>query len=825
VCKNFNLTGENACQIKIFYLYPFFDQTVWQSVPNTSTFCGKTPTKPRFSVNLKPASDAPAQPIEVRAVIEKYFRRWPWYLVSLGLAALGAVLYLRYTPPEYRISATLLIKDEENGALGTEPDLLLTDLGLPPRSRVLDNEIQILKSRQLMTRVVQRLGLTTVYFVKGRVRENVVYRTAPFRLTARQLRSNAYDRDFRIAGGNADFLFSEKKTGFQLRSAYGKPFTTPFGQFVVTTGGPWRRKAPGSEVFVRFEPLRAVVDDCLDRLSVKPAVKNSTSTTVEIAYTDAETERGLDVVDRLIAAYNQAGLTDKNTAATHTLAFIDERLTNLGTQLARTEGEVERFKRARRLTDLPAETELMLHTGSTDEKTLAETQAQVALLDSLAAYLRGPRHAADLVPTALGLPDPTLLVLTERYNDLHLQRERLLHTAPASHPLVTGLDRQLATLRGRLLESLGHVRRGLLATVERLRRSQARVTSRAATLPGTERELGEISRQQRIQSDLYVYLLQKREEVGLSLSMNVPDGRLIDAPTASLLPVGPKTWKVALVALALAVLTPTVLIALHDALDDTVHSEETLRRLTDVPVLGSLARHHGRAETVFENGGYGPVPEQFRLLRSNLSRFAPPDNASPGRVLLVTSAAGGEGKSFVSINLALAFARTGLRTALIDADLRRAGLSGRLTPGYDHTGLSEFLTLSLAPDHLPQPTTLHPNLAFVPSGLGVPNPTESLVGPRLETLFAFLETHFDRVVIDTPPAGLVADARALAPFVVRTLWVVRAARTRRPALRLLDDCGLPNPVAVLNDVRGRREGYGYYDAPRRPYVRVYGQPA
>lgn len=760
-------------------------------------------------------------------MVEKYFRRWPWYVASLGLAALGAALYLRYTPPEYRISATLLIKDEENGALGTEPDLLLTDLGLPPRSRVLDNEIQILRSRQLMTRVVQRLDLTTIYFVKGRVRENAVYRTAPFRLAVRQLRPDAYDRDFRIAGGRTDFSFSEKKSGFQTRNAYGKPFRTPFGQFVVTTGGPWQHKAPGSEVFMRFEPLRAVVDDCLDRLSVKPAVKNSTSTTVEIAYTDAETERGLDVVDSLIAAYNQAGLADKNAAATHTLAFIDGRLKALGAQLAQTEGDVERFKRARHLTDLPAETELMLHTGSADQKMLAETGAQLALLDSLSAYLRGPRNAADLVPSALGLTDPTLLVLAERYNELHLQRERLLHTIPATHPLVTSLDRQLAALRGRLLESLTHVRRGLHTTVERLRRSQARVASRAATLPGTERALGEINRQQRIQSELYVYLLQKREEVGLSLSMNVPDGRLIDAPTASLLPLGPKTWKVTLVALVLAVLVPTVLIALRDALDDTVHSEEVLRQLTAAPVVGSLARHAGagRAESVFANGGYGPVPEQFRLLHARFNRLDPPGEASPGKVLLVTSASGGEGKSFVSLNLAMTFAHAGLRTVLVDADLRRAGLSGRLAPGYDHVGLSDFLTLSLAPDDLPQPTALHPALAFVPSGLGVPNPTESLVGPRLETLFAFLETHFDRIVIDTPPAGLVADARALAPFVGHTLWVVRAARTRRHALRLLDDCGLPSPVVVLNDVRGRREGYGYYDAPRRPYVRVYGQPA
>ena len=779
-------------------------------------------------MNPLPASDASAQrPVEVRAVLEKYLRRWSWYVAALGLAALGAVLYLRYTPPEYRISATLLIKDEENGALGTEPDLLFTDLGLPPRSRVLDNEIQILKSRQLMTRVVQRLDLTTVYFVKGRVRENAVYRTAPFRLAVQQLRPDAHDRDFRIAGGRTDFSFSEKKSGFQTRNAYGKPFRTPFGQFVVTTGGPWQSKAPGSEVFVRFEPLRAVVDDCLDRLSVKPAVKNSTSTTVEIAYTDAETERGLDVVDSLIAAYNQAGLADKNAAATHTLAFIDGRLKALGAQLARTESEVEHFKRTRRLTDLRAETELMLQSASADERALREQQVQLALLDSLEAYLRSPRTAADLVPTALGLTDPTLHHLAESYNSLHTQRENFLQATPASNPLVAKFDHQLGILRGRLLESLGNVRRGLRIGVERLRKSQARTASRATTLPTTERELGEISRQQRIKSDLYVYLLQKREEAALSLAMNVPDGRVVDTPTASLLPLGPRKWKVVFVALALAVLVPTVLIALRDALDDTVHSEEVLRQLTAAPVVGSLARHvgAGRAESVFANGGYGPVPEQFRLLHARFNRLDPPGEASPGKVLLVTSASGGEGKSFVSLNLAMTFAHAGLRTVLVDADLRRAGLSGRLAPGYDHVGLSDFLTLSLAPDDLPQPTALHPALAFVPSGLGVPNPTESLVGPRLETLFAFLETHFDRIVIDTPPAGLVADARALAPFVGHTLWVVRAARTRRHALRLLDDCGLPSPVVVLNDVRGRREGYGYYDAPRRPYVRVYGQPA
>jgi capsular exopolysaccharide synthesis family protein len=766
---------------------------------------------------VNPQSPSAEASVAVRAVLEKYLRRWPWYVVALGLAALGAGLYLRYTAPEYKITATLLIKDEENGALGPEPDLLFTDLGLPPRSRVLDNEIQILKSRQLVTRVVQRLGLTTVYFVKGRVRENEVYRTAPLRLTVQRLTPDAHDRNFRLLGGKTDVFFSEKKTGFRLRSPYGKPFATPFGNFVVTTGGPWRHKAPGSEVFVRFEPLRAVVDDCLDRLSVKPAVKNSTSTTVEIAYTDAQPQRGLDVVDGLMAAYNEAGLADKNTVATHTLTFIDERLRNLGAQLARTESDVEHFKRTRRLTDLRAETELMLQSASADEKALREQQAQLALLDSLETYLRGSRPAADLVPTALGLTDPTLHRLAERYNELHLQRERLLLNTPVQNPLMASLDHQLGVLRGRLLESLGNVRRGLRVAVDGLRQSRAAVASRVAALPGTERELGEISRQQRIKSDLYVYLLQKREEAALSLAMKVPDGRVVDPPTASLLPVSPRKGRVGLLALALALLLPTALIALRDALDDTVHGEEILRKLTTASFLGSLAHHPGRSGLVFENGGYGPAPEQFRLLRATLGSLEP-----PGRVLLVTSGTGGEGKSFVALNLAVALARAGSRTALMDADLRRSGLSGKLAP--DKPGLSDFLINRLAPEDALVTTTLHPNLSFLPSGQTLPNPAEALGSSRLEELFAFLETHFDALVLDTPPAGLVADARLLSRFANRTLWVVRAARTRRRTVGLLDEAGLPHPVVVLNDLRGPREGYGYYDAPRRSLSHRSGQP-
>ncbi len=779
----------------------------------------------RFPLTPQPASAAPGErPIEVRAVLEKYRRRWPWYVVSLLLAALGAVLYLRYTAPEYKITATLLIKDEENGALGPEQDLLFNDLGLLPRSRLLDNEIQILKSRQLMTRVVDTLGLTTAYFVKGRVNEIDVYRTAPFHLTVLGLQPGAYDHDFHLQGGKFGVVFSEEKSSFRHAGVYNQPFQTPFGRFLVKTGGPWRSKAASSGVFVRFAPRRAVVDDCLERLTVKPAVKNSKSTTVEIAFTDTERQRGADVVNGLIEAYNQAGIRDKNAVATNTIAFIDERLGGLTGELSAVERDVETFKRTHRIADLGTETTLFLQKASDTETALRERQTQMGLLGLVETYLKSPQNQRELVPTTLGLEDPTLLGLVGRFNEVQLHREKLLRSTREANPLVVTLDDQLTGLRARMLEVVGTLRQGLRLTTDHQRQTDAQLRARVAALPRREREFAEISRQQAIKSDLVLYLLKKKEEASLSLAMTTPGGRLVDAATASLLPIGPRKLSVFLLALALGLIIPTSLVAVGDLLNDKVTTRQTLDRTTTAPVLGEVAHSRERRPLVVRPDSRSVAAEWFRSLRANLDFEAA---GPPGKVIVVTSAGAGEGKSFVSLNLAASLSLAGHRTVLVDLDLRRPKLAQYVGSPPDAPGLTDFLHGDFTPDALVRPSGAHPSLAFVPSGPVPSDPAELLLSPKLDALFAALTDRFDRIVVDTAPVGLVADARALDRFADLTLLVVRRGFTRKAQLALLTGLiqaeKMTRPAFVFNDVRPDSATYDaryYADVPRPLLVRL-----
>ncbi|MBC7890582.1 MAG: polysaccharide biosynthesis tyrosine autokinase [Sphingobacteriaceae bacterium] len=747
--------------------------------------------------------------VDPRALLRKYRRFWPWYALSLTAAALGAGLYLRYTAPEFLSNATLLIKDER-AAVGSEEDLF-NDLGLLKKSRVLDNEIQVLRSRNVVARVVHDLDLTTRYFTDGRLHRHEVYGTAPLRIVPLPVNKAVSDREFKLSGKREVVIFTEIKSGWRTRQPYGQAFDSPFGRFLVQKTERYAR-AEGSRLFVQFVPLREATDEILDRLTVKPVVKNSIGTTLDLSLTGPTPGRDTAILNRLIAVYNQAGIDDKNRVAANTIAFIDQRLRTLTGELSGVEKGVEVFKRENGIADLSLETGQMLRQTGETEAILRQQELRRELLRELEIHLRDPVRETALVPTTLDLADPALLTGIEGFNALQLQREKLLRSVPAINPLVSTLDAQRLSLRANLLGTVQNLRLGLDATIRRLRTADTRSTRRLAAVPGKERAFGEISRQQRIKADLYQYLLQKKEEAALAQAVTAPAGRVLDEAQPSRLPVSPKPISVLLVALLVGLALPTIGVALRDVFDDKINSPRDIQRLTPTPVLGRIAHSETGQPLVVQTDSRSAAAEQFRLLRAN---FQYANATNPGNVVLITSGRSGEGKSFVTLNLGLTLALAGRRTVLLEFDLRKPRLTRYLGLPTTAPGLTNFLVGDADGSDLLRPSGVHPNLFLISSGPVPPNPVELLGLPQLDNLLTQLSTQFDCVLMDTSPAGLVADAATLNRFAARTLLVVRQRFTRKTDLQhLLDRCTdgqLSRPVIVFNDVRDEETGYGYAD--------------
>lgn len=769
-------------------------------------------------MSASPPSFTPTdRDVDPRALLRKYRRFWLGYALSLTAAALGAFLYLRYTTPEYRSNATLLIKDER-AAVGSEEDLF-NDLGLLKKSRVLDNEIQVLRSRNVMEHVVGDLDLTTRYFTDGRLHRHEVYGTAPLRVVPLPGNGAISNREFKLSGEREEVVFTETNSGWRTRQSYGQAFESPFGRFLVQKTERYAR-AEGSRLFVQFMPPREATEEILERLTVKPIVKNSVGTTLDLSLTGPTPGRDTAVLNRLIAVYNQAGIDDKNRVAANTIAFIDQRLRSLTSELAGVERGVEVFKRENHIADLSLETGQALRQSGETEAILRQQELRRELLQELETHLRDPTRAEALVPTTLDLADPALLGGIEGFNALQLRREQLLRSVPITNPLVGTLDVQRLSQRANLLGTMRNLRLGLDVSIRRLRAAETRSTRRLAAVPGKERAFGEISRQQRIKADLYQYLLQKKEEAALAQAVTAPAGRVLDAAQPSRLPVSPKPSSVLLVALLLGLALPTGLVALRDVFDDKINSPRDIQRLTPTPVLGRIAHSETGQPLVVQADSRGAAAEQFRLLRTN---FQYASAANPGNVVLITSGRSGEGKSFVTLNLGLTLALAGRRTVLLEFDLRKPRLTRYLGLPTAAPGLTNYLVGEAGGDELLRPSGVHPNLFLISSGPVPPNPVELLGLPQLDALLTQLSTQFDSILMDTSPAGLVADAATLNRFAARTLLVVRQGFTRKTDLQqLIDRCAngqLSRPVLVFNDVHDEATGYGYadgyYQRPRK----------
>lgn len=756
-------------------------------------------------------STGAAEPSDVLNALRKYLRNWYWFVLSLALCCLGAYLYLHYATPRYSIRGTLLIREEGNRPQFTSQGPF-SELDIFRTSKNIDNEIEILRSKTLMRRALEDLSLYATYYVPGSIRDVEVYgRKSPIKTIISRLDSIAYGKTITIRPkGNQFELVEEDEDGRVVTSthSFGQSVEKPYATFtVVANVTPIKHP----EIAIVFHDIRKLAESYNQRLMV--GTINTNASVLAVSLVDPVPNKGVDILTSLITRYNEEAVEDKKQIAAYTIEFIDERLTYLTSELSDVEKDVEQYKQKNELTDVNSETQLYLQRANEYNKQLAEFAIQVDVLTSIQAYLLGEESENGLVPSSLSIQDPTLMGLIAKFNELQLERQRMLRTTRPNNPIVLSISEQLHNLRTNILENLRNIKSGLLITQENLQKKSKQFESRIQQVPMMERELLEINRQQSIKQQLYLFLLTKREESGLSLASTVANSRVIDPPQAGDLPVSPKKRQILLLAVLLGLGLPLAFIYTKELLNNKVRTRKDVETATPAPILGEIIRSKHKTPLAVVDNSQTPVSEMFQLIRYNL-QFS--TLGQENKVLLVTSSRSGEGKTFFSINLGATMASVGKKVVVVSLDLRKPKLMEYLRLS-DNQGVSDYvISDTFSAEALTVPVPNVPGLFALGTGLIPPNPGELIANARIASLLTELREHFDLVLIDTSPVGQVADAFALAPYVDSTIYLVRYDYTYKAQLAIIDDIyrdkKLNHPMIVMNDAKKKnnyRHGYGY----------------
>jgi len=752
--------------------------------------------------------------------LQKYTRKWYWFFLGVVICLSFAFLYLRYATPQYGISTELLIRDDKKGpdvgnmlGGGNGAGGMFADLDLFKSQQNINNEIEVLKSNSLLQRTFYKMPwLQTSIFVQGTFKSTEVYGDkAPISVNILNLDSTkAYKLSEPVS------LEVQSKNRFILADSagsatynFGQQIDRYYGSFVIHARPEIR---VGQQIQLEFHDLRKYADQYVKRMSI--AAVNQDASALTISMNDPVPEKGIDIINKLVKVYNEEAIEDKNQISTNTIGFINNRLVTLVEELSGVEKKVSKFKEENKITDVTGDIQAFYTQASDLYKQKEQANLKANVLKSIQEYINTPGNKYSLVPSSLGLEDPTLNALVEKFNELQLKRNQQLTTVEPSNILVKNIDAAIADVRRSITENLKNIEQGMSVTQKDLNLNYQQFQSRIQATPEVQRQLLEIQRQQTIKEGLYSYLLQQKEAAQLSLAATIANSRTINDTSATDTPVSPKKMLIYLAAFLLGLIIPFGSIYASDLLDDKVRLQKDITDKTDAPILGEIAHAQTDENLVVKDKSRTPVAEMFRLMRSNL-QFAALDKDI--QVILSTSSMSGEGKTFFCTNLGASIALTGKRVVVLEFDIRKPKLLKGLGMTTQHGITNYVINQQLTATDLLQEVKDVNNLYVIGAGPIPPNPAELILSPRIEKLFSELREQFDYIIVDTSPIGQVADAFSLNRLVDTCLYVIRYNYTFKEQINIVNDIyhnkKLSNIMVVLNDSKKQNSygyGYGYY---------------
>jgi tyrosine-protein kinase Etk/Wzc len=737
--------------------------------------------------------------VNLRDLLQKYIIHWRWFLFSLLFFIFLGYTYVKLATPLYKIETDLLIKDNK-GNLGDQQDLL-KDLDLFSSDKIIDNEIEILKSNTILEKTVRGLNLQTSYYVTKGVRKREIYNHLPFKVELLKPVENLdYDQEYIIS------LISP--TQFQINSkkyAVNQPVQTEVGLMLVTVNPLVPKTPENTTLNIKFRDVRAVVEAYSNLLNINANSKQGTVLIITIE--DAIPQKGKDFLNRLVLEYNKAAIEDKNKVTAATLKFITERLNKLQEELGTAEKKVENFKSGNQITDISSQSQIFLQNVQVNDVALSKVNIQLSVLKNIENYLASHESRAQ-IPSMLGIEDPTLLALVSQLGEVQLKKNSLLQTIPETNPIITSLNDQISSLRSGIDQSVKNLTSGLQITKRQLDNKNASFQSVISDVPSKERGLLDVMRQQEIKNSLFTQLLQKREETEISLAATSPDSRTIDEANSSRFPVKPVKQLTLSVFVLFGLLVPIGIIYIRDMLNFKVSRRSDIERVTNVPILAEISHSTDVSALLVVSRPRSMVAEQLRALRTNINFVMP----QPGhKVMLFTSNISGEGKSFISLNLGASLAMSDKKVVILELDLRKPKLHAGLEIINDK-GLSNYLIGEVDYKDIIRKVPQQDNYFIITCGPIPPNPAELLVNGKINALIQKLKEDFDYILLDAPPVGLVTDAQILAEYADATLFIVRHNYTAKTHINSINNFYLSKRFKNLNivlnsiDIAG---GYGY----------------
>lgn len=735
-----------------------------------------------------------------------------WYWLALGLIVGLSLFYvnIRYAKNQYKIAGSVMIEDPDKQSLSKEA--ISEQFGIAPQAPNMEDRVRLLGSTELMQRVVDSLALNVAYVEEGRVKTNELFGNSPLKLLywntegaskSFQLRVQHYD--------SARFTLIRSEQERELVK-YGTPFSYDKRELVLKKMGYLSEQYP---IKIMVSDAYAVAEQYSSRLDIGQAGR---SNILNISTIDEIPERGVAIINRLVREYGVASMESKNDVGRRTLNFVDERLRFVTGQLYEVERNVQGFKQERSLPILiPEMAKNYIEKTNTAEAKILELDNRLAVVRNIESIIQNTTvNQYRPLPYSTEISsNGALLDAIKRYNDLIARRSQVAESAKEGNPMLNSSDEELRNLRNNILMSVQTIKQEVNDQKERYRQQIMPLESQINAMPANDRELTQIMREQGIKQTLFLFLLQKREEIALTVAAQVAHSRPLER-AANRGIVAPKPVQMLLFYLFMGIGIPIFFIYLKDLFNDKVHHRSDIDKYLNLPFVGFIPHVRGKNNRIIINDSRSVLAESFRLVRSNLQNTAP---LSKSRTILVASTVSGDGKSFVAINLALTLALTGKRVITVGLDLRKPKLQLYLEGVKAEKGVTNFLN---GTDELKNLIFVYdklPNMHYMDCGPIPRNPSELMMTDKMAEMFKYLNENYDFIVIDGAPIGIVADSFLLKEFIHQTLIVLRYGSSTTSHLKFLSEVHaeskLPNLNILLNDLRqerGNSYNYGYYSA-------------